>query len=82
MNERLRDRRKNAGLTQDELADTSGVSQSMISSLEVGRITSPSADIVERLMQALGCDSAAEIGYERTHGYQLIGGAGCVAKAG
>ena len=73
MNPRLRERRRRAGLTQDELADLSEVSQSMVSALELGRITAPSAGTVDRLAKTLGC-TPEEIGYERRPGYQLIDG--------
>ncbi|MEM2079059.1 MAG: helix-turn-helix domain-containing protein, partial [Nitrososphaerota archaeon] len=44
--------RRRLGLTQRELAKISGVSQSLISKIECGRI-SPSYEAVRRILQAL-----------------------------
>jgi transcriptional regulator with XRE-family HTH domain len=49
----LRDARKKRGMTQDDLAAASGVDQTMISSVEIGR-RSPSDDVKTRLAKALG----------------------------
>lgn len=48
--------RSAAGLTQDQLAAKAGLSQSLISSLEMGRVPSPTLDTLERLATAFGCD--------------------------
>ena len=48
----LTELRKRLGLTQRELAKLSGVSQSLISKIERGRIN-PSYEAVKRIMQAL-----------------------------
>lgn len=50
--ESLKQARKRKGLTQDELAYRSGVSQSAISDIESGKRTNPTAD-------TLGCLAAA-----------------------
>lgn len=50
----LREARTKAGLTQDELAERSGVDQTTISSLECGRRANPSLNTVMRLAKALG----------------------------
>lgn len=47
-----RDRR---GVTQDDLAKRSGVTQALISKLEHGLVVQPSQDVAERLAAALGC---------------------------
>lgn len=49
----LRDARKRAGLTQDELAAASGVDQTTISSLETYRHTNPTDETIKRLAKAL-----------------------------
>ena len=49
----LRETRLKRALTQDQLAEKSGVDQTTISSIEVGR-RSPSGDIKEKLAKALG----------------------------
>lgn len=49
----LREARKKAGLTQDELAAKSGIDQTTISSLETYRHTNPSDDTAKRLAKAL-----------------------------
>ena len=52
--ERLRARRKAASLTQVELAERSGVSQSVISRLEVGATTDASWSVMAAIAKALG----------------------------
>lgn len=49
----LRDARERAGLTQEELSDTTGISVAMIQSMEVGR-RSGSIKTVVKLAQVLG----------------------------
>jgi transcriptional regulator with XRE-family HTH domain len=49
---RLRDRK---GWDQSELAARAGVKQSLLSRLEGGSRTNPTADIVRKLARALGC---------------------------
>ena len=49
----LAEARRRAGLTQDALAARSGIDQTTISSLEVGRKRSPRFDTVLRLARAL-----------------------------
>ncbi|MEO8681986.1 MAG: helix-turn-helix transcriptional regulator, partial [Vicinamibacterales bacterium] len=49
----LRKARLNRRLTQDDLAAKSGVDQTHISSIEIGR-RAPSDDVKERLAKALG----------------------------
>jgi transcriptional regulator with XRE-family HTH domain len=44
------------GLTQEQLADRSGVPQTTISDVETGRIGNPSWDVVHRLSSALGVE--------------------------
>lgn len=50
---RLREHRKDAGLTQVQLAELAGVHQTHVSKLEIGRCPRPSHDIVTRLARAL-----------------------------
>jgi transcriptional regulator with XRE-family HTH domain len=49
----VREARRRAGLTQVELADKAGTTQSAIARLEAGR-TSPSFDLVLRLLRLCG----------------------------
>lgn len=49
----LREARRRKRMTQDELAAKSGVDQTHISSIEIGR-RSPSDDVRDRLAKALG----------------------------
>jgi transcriptional regulator with XRE-family HTH domain len=49
----IRDKQK---LTQEQLADLSGVDQSTISALETERMKSPSWQIVAKLAKALGVE--------------------------
>lgn len=51
---RVKHLRKNAGLTQKELADKVGVDQSTISDLENGVTQNPSASVVASIAKALG----------------------------
>lgn len=50
----LREARRKAQLTQDQLAELSGVDQSTISDLETGRNTDPRLSTLTRLAEALG----------------------------
>src|SRR5450755_4566101 len=52
--ERLRARRQLAGLSQEDLAERSGLSIRAISNLERGRTRWPHSDSVRRLADALG----------------------------
>jgi transcriptional regulator with XRE-family HTH domain len=52
----LRAARLKAKLTQEELAEKSGVEQATISNLETGRVQSPQWDTVARLAEALDVD--------------------------
>lgn len=56
----LRDLREKVELTQDRLAEASGVPQSTISALEGGGVTSPRYDTLESLSKPLGV-SVAEV---------------------
>jgi transcriptional regulator with XRE-family HTH domain len=51
---RLRDARKRAGLTQEQLEAKSGVEQTAISSLETGKIREPRWSTARKLESALG----------------------------
>ena len=52
---RLREVRKDRELTQVQLAERSGIHQSVISRIEAGT-SAVSLDILERLCEALGCE--------------------------
>src|SRR4051794_8111619 len=54
----LRNHRRAAGLTQEELAERAGVSPRSISGLERGEGATPRRDTVAQLVQALGLDGA------------------------
>ena len=62
---RLERLRKNAGLSQNELASKIGVSQKTISSWETGR-TYPRMKEIQLLQEAFGCSMEAITG-EKTH---------------
>lgn len=49
----LREARVKRGLTQEELADQSGIEQATISNLETGRVQSPAWDTVAKLCRVL-----------------------------
>lgn len=52
--ERLRECRKNAGLSQEKVAEFIGIDASTYSRIERGH-TSPDADVIEQLCQILSC---------------------------
>ena len=49
----IRQRRKELGMTQEELGDQSGINQSQVSHLERGSIRMPSLELLRRLADAL-----------------------------
>ena len=69
----LRLARDHVGLTQAELAQEAAVTQALISKLEHGFITHPSADVVEHLASALRCppaffyESGRAVGFPHFH---------------
>ena len=58
--ELVREGRKRAGLTQRQLADRAGTTQSAIARLEAGRST-PSLETVERLLRLCGLQLIVEL---------------------
>ena len=58
--ELVREARKRAALTQRELAERAGTTQSAVARLESGR-TSPSLEQVQRLMRLCGYDLLVEL---------------------
>jgi transcriptional regulator with XRE-family HTH domain len=58
--ELVREARKRAGLTQRQLADRAGTTQSAIARLESGR-TAPSLETVERLLRLCGLQLLVEL---------------------
>ena len=50
----IKDVRISKGMTQEELAEKSGVSRSTIHGLEVGKITNTKTDTLRQLADALG----------------------------
>ena len=59
---RIKRYRLKRGYTQTELAERSGVKQSLISRLEGGTRANPSADVLRGLARALGCTTDYLIG--------------------
>ena len=51
----VKNRRRDLGLTQQELEDRSGVTQSMISKLEKGAAPNISVDALRKLAKAMNC---------------------------
>lgn len=60
--ERIKRQRLERRLTQTELAERSGVRQSLISRLENGTRDNPGADVLRRLARALGCTTDYLVG--------------------
>ena len=54
MGEKIRDIREAAKISQDELAERSGVSRQTISAIETGRATSVTTGTLEAIAKALG----------------------------
>jgi transcriptional regulator with XRE-family HTH domain len=52
--ERIKDRRRKLGWTQEELARRLGVRQNVISRLEAGIVNNPSVSMIRRLARVLG----------------------------
>lgn len=52
----LRKAREDNNMTQEELEELSGISQSMISALETGKIPNPTVATIKALSQALQID--------------------------
>jgi transcriptional regulator with XRE-family HTH domain len=59
---RLKRQRVRRGYSQTELAERSGVKQSLISRIENGSRDNPSADVLRGLAKALGCTTDYLIG--------------------
>jgi len=72
----LRARRKDAGLTQRELADRAGVSVGMVRDLEQGRTRHPRPGSVTRLAEELGLDPSQAYEPARSAGEADRGAAG------
>src|ERR1700678_3409268 len=66
--------RRSAGLTQQELADRSGLSVRAISNLELGRVRTPHPGTVRRLADALGLDGDSREAFLAAAGRRLGGG--------
>jgi transcriptional regulator with XRE-family HTH domain len=69
--QRVRFWRKNKGLTQTELADAIGRTQSWVAHVEAGRI-GLSLLIVERISLACGIDSRTFLGPLRRHSSRMM----------
>lgn len=71
----IRHARRRAGLTQRELAAASGVPQSTIARIELGRLV-PRVDTLDRLLRAMGLSLEAEpaigTGVDRTQIRELL----------
>ena len=52
---KIAEMRKQRGITQDELAQKSGVSRAIVSGLESGRIKVTTTQTLFKLAKALGC---------------------------
>ena len=53
--DKLKQKREEQGLTQEELANKSNVSRSLINQLETGKLESTSTKTLKKLAEALGC---------------------------
>lgn len=55
MKDKLKARRKEMRLTQEDLADKIGVSKQYIGLIERGKV-SPGLDVIEKIAEALNCE--------------------------
>ena len=55
---RLRERRRRAGLTASRLAQVAGVHQNTVFAIEGGHVSAPTDAVADRLAEALGCQPA------------------------
>ncbi len=62
---KIREHRQSIGMSQEELAEKSGVSRSIISGLESGRVTITSTKTIEKIAQALD-KQVSDIFYSET----------------
>lgn len=67
----IRMARRQAGLTQQALADRAGTSQAAVSAYESGR-RSPSVDTLCRLLSAAGCEVRMRLAPPDTHVRSLV----------
>jgi transcriptional regulator with XRE-family HTH domain len=73
--ERIKRQRLRRGYTQTELAERSGVKQSLISRLEGGTRDNPSADVLRRLATTLGCTTDYLVGMHEDEEAELLAAA-------
>jgi transcriptional regulator with XRE-family HTH domain len=73
--ERIKRQRLRRGYTQTELAERSGVKQSLISRLEGGTRDNPSADVLRRLATTLGCTTDYLVGMHEDEQPELLAAA-------
>jgi transcriptional regulator with XRE-family HTH domain len=73
--ERIKRLRTSRGLTQTEVAERSGVPQSLISRLEGKTRDNPSADVLKRLATCLGCTTDYLVGMHENEDVELLAAA-------
>lgn len=54
MGYKIKEAREKAGISQAQLSESSGVSRTIISGLESGRVTVTTTDTIKRIASALG----------------------------
>lgn len=69
---RLADARREAGLTQQELCQTSGLSYSTLAKIERGAIKSPSIFTVQQVAEALGSSIDVLLGFQPGNGQKSV----------
>lgn len=63
MSEIIRNERKKAGLTQEELAKKLGVQKSAIAKYESGRVENVKRSSIQKMAEIFGCDPAYLMGF-------------------
>ena len=70
--ERIQRLRTQRGLSQADLAERSGVGQSLLSRIERGSRPNPTADILRRLAKTLGCTTDYLVGMHEDEKSQQV----------
>ena len=63
MSEIIRNERKKAGLTQEELAEKLGIQKSAVAKYESGRVENVKRSSIQKMSEIFGCDPAYLMGF-------------------
>ena len=71
MSKKLKQKRKQQGLTQAQLSNRVGITQAFLAEIESGR-KRPSIEVLEKLCDTLGCSADYLLGIARTRHYTSL----------